>query len=126
MPQSDPRKALQSAIEALQSSSAHRATPRVTVLRFDLDEIDVELRFLSGKTYCCAEPGCHLPARSRAWWQRLRQVLRAAKLNPPSLAIRIRGTVKNGTLLEVFGTKQPRASIAYEYADGPHCENEAT
>ncbi len=23
--------------------------------------IEVRLRFLAGKTYCCAEPGCHLP-----------------------------------------------------------------
>src|SRR5689334_22992890 len=23
--------------------------------------IDVDIRFLSGRTYCCAEPGCHLP-----------------------------------------------------------------
>jgi hypothetical protein len=23
--------------------------------------IDVDIRFISGRTYCCAEPGCHLP-----------------------------------------------------------------
>jgi hypothetical protein len=27
----------------------------------DPPTIDVEFRFLSGRTYCCAEPGCHLP-----------------------------------------------------------------
>jgi len=28
----------------------------------DPPTIDVDLRFLSGRTYCCAEPGCHLPS----------------------------------------------------------------
>jgi len=27
----------------------------------DPPTIDVEIRFLSGRIYCCAEPGCHLP-----------------------------------------------------------------
>jgi hypothetical protein len=27
----------------------------------DLSTIDVELRFLAERTYCCPEPGCHLP-----------------------------------------------------------------
>lgn len=27
----------------------------------DPPTIDVEFRFLSGRVYCCAEPGCHLP-----------------------------------------------------------------
>lgn len=26
--------------------------------------IEVRLRFLAGKKYCCAEPGCHLPVMS--------------------------------------------------------------
>src|SRR4051794_11561366 len=27
----------------------------------DPPTIDVDFRFLFGRTYCCAEPGCHLP-----------------------------------------------------------------
>ena len=27
-----------------------------------LSSISVDLRFVSGRTYCCAEPMCHLPA----------------------------------------------------------------
>ena len=30
----------------------------------DLSVIDVSLRFIAGRTYCCAEPGCHLPPDS--------------------------------------------------------------
>src|SRR3954469_17179931 len=29
--------------------------------RPDFSVIDVDLRFIAGRTYCCAEPGCHLP-----------------------------------------------------------------
>ncbi len=38
-----------------------------TRLRFatHLSEILVDLRFAQGRTYCCAEPSCHLPASHR-------------------------------------------------------------
>jgi hypothetical protein len=38
----------------------------IAILRESLDPpaIEVRIRFLAGRTYCCAEPGCHLPLMS--------------------------------------------------------------
>jgi hypothetical protein len=53
-------------VEALiRERLAHNNSPGygITVVDISPDarNIDIDLRFLSGRTYCCAEPGCHLP-----------------------------------------------------------------
>lgn len=49
----------------------------------DLSVIDVELCFLAGRTYCCAEPGCHLPSDSGQ--ERLRRLAAEGAVALPEL-----------------------------------------
>lgn len=48
-------------IEYLGAKSPSRFGVTLVHATPDCSMIDVELRFLSGETYCCSEPGCHLP-----------------------------------------------------------------
>ncbi len=49
----------------------------------DLSSFEVDLRFLAGRTYCCGEPGCHLP-RNTKW---LVQLAAAKSLSLPSSTV---------------------------------------
>lgn len=48
--------------EFLRSPRRPRYGINVTDATSDLSEIYVELRFLAGRSYCCAEPDCHIPS----------------------------------------------------------------
>jgi hypothetical protein len=47
--------------ELFASKSRLRYGISVTGAAPDLSTIDVDFRFLTGQSYCCIEPGCHLP-----------------------------------------------------------------
>jgi hypothetical protein len=81
----------------------------------DLSIIDVDLRFVAGRTYCCAEPGCHVPRD--AGQRRLRRLAteRAIAL-PESVTVRWHCHVERGAKLECM-TKLglPVESEAYDF-----------
>lgn len=47
--------------ERLSANKSHGYGIAVVDVATNPPTVDVELRFLSGQTYCCAEPGCHIP-----------------------------------------------------------------
>jgi hypothetical protein len=52
-------------VELLRNDRAPEYGVKVTDAAEDLSHLDVEIVFLAGKTYCCAEPMCHLPRDSK-------------------------------------------------------------
>lgn len=87
----------------------------VTVLgaASDLSLIDVDLRFLAGRSYCCAEPGCHLPRDNT---KLLRLAAERSIPVPESVRVRWHCHVEHGTGLECrkrFGL--PAVSEAYKF-----------
>lgn len=74
--------------------------------------IEVEVRFLAGRSYCCAEPFCHLP------WNTARLLELAAERGvelPESVVVGWHCYVEAGARLEVlecFGL--PAESAAYD------------
>jgi hypothetical protein len=81
----------------------------------DLSVIDVDLRFIAGRTYCCAEPGCHLPLDKEA--RRLRSLAaeRAIRL-PEAMTIRWHCHVEEGAKLECHKSLGlPAESKAYDF-----------
>jgi hypothetical protein len=81
----------------------------------DLSVIDVDLRFIAGQTYCCAEPGCHLPFDKEQ--RRVRQLAaeRAIQL-PEALTVRWHCHVEEGAKLECHKSfRLPVESKAYDF-----------
>lgn len=81
----------------------------------DLSVIDVDLRFIAGRTYCCAEPGCHVPCDKAQ--QRLRRLAaeRAIRL-PDALTVRWHCHVEEGAKLECLKPLGlPAESEAYDF-----------
>lgn len=112
-----------------ESPSAERAMPRATLLSVSPGgtRFELELRFQSGKSYCCAEPGCFLPTHSRAWWMRLREALRDhCDRDPPPFTMVVHGVVESGAVLESLEScGLPVQSAAYAYRHGPLHERDA-
>lgn len=136
MPNNEPTSAgaltvsdFQKAINAIQAGGAgtNLAKPTVTVLRIDGYHVELEIRFSAGATYCCAEPGCHLPTHASTWWRHLRRELKDANIDPPELTVQIHGVVEEGALLNVLRAMGMSASsTAYEYDDEPTREHDAS
>lgn len=63
----------------------------------DLSIVDVELRFIAGRSYCCAEPACHLPHDCR---RILRLAAQRAVSLPESVTVRWHCYVEKGTRLD--------------------------
>jgi hypothetical protein len=81
----------------------------------DLSVTDVELRFVAGRTYCCAEPGCHVPFDQAQ--QRLHRLAaeRALRL-PDALTVRWHCQVEEGAKLECHKSLGvPPESEAYDF-----------
>ncbi|MBX3359581.1 MAG: hypothetical protein KF745_14275 [Phycisphaeraceae bacterium] len=124
-------RALQSAIERyfFDSTRPDRALPRAQVISVSPsgNRFELELRFQSGTTYCCAEPGCFLPTFCRSWWKQLREtLLELSDRDPPPLSLVLHGVVEHGACLQdrqVFGL--PVKSRAYTYKHGPLRERNA-
>src|SRR5262245_52363089 len=75
----------------------------------DPPTIDVELRFLSGRTYCCTEPGCHIPADI------------ASQPQLAEFTIRWHCIVERGARLKchaVFGLPLEHEGYEYDYVIG--------
>jgi hypothetical protein len=79
----------------------------------DLSRIDVEIVFVAGRTYCCAEPGCHLPRDSK----RLVELAAIRSIPIPELAaITWHFRIEAGARLECLNTLGlPLESPAYEF-----------
>jgi hypothetical protein len=96
-----------------------REAPIITVLAANDGGIrlEVELRFRSGRRYCCTESQCHLGA-SRRWWQKVREHLRdVSDRDPPPISLSVTGVVEPGALFESHRSLgMPEASDAYTYA----------
>jgi hypothetical protein len=75
--------------------------------------IDVNLCFVTGRTYCCDEPGCHIPRRC----ERLLKLAAEPSISlPDHVVVRWHCRVEQGTRLEchkAFGL--PLESDAYEF-----------
>jgi hypothetical protein len=84
----------------------------------DLSAIDVELRLLSERTYCCAEPGCHLPRDHH----RLRQLAANQGIAlPESLVVRWKVRVERGAKVQslaLVGLEVSSEEYVYEVTGG--------
>jgi hypothetical protein len=105
---------LESALREFLSRN-HGPGYRVTVTRVEPDAsaADVTLVFESGKTYCCAEPFCHVPPKLGEF---IRFAAERSVPLPDSFVIRWHCRVEQGAKLEVlraFG--RPIESDAYEF-----------
>jgi hypothetical protein len=79
----------------------------------DLSVIDVDFRFLAGRSYCCAEPGCHLDHSGG-------RLLRLAKERsiplPNGVTVRWHCYVEQGARLECMKfLRLPTESEAYDF-----------
>jgi hypothetical protein len=85
----------------------------VTDAADDLSKIDVTVVFGSGRTYCCAEPGCHfLNAGSRL----LRLAAKSSFNFPNNVVIQWHCCVEDGAKMECHKALGiPLESKAYEY-----------
>ena len=81
----------------------------------DLSVIDVDLRFLAGRTYCCAEPGCHVPFDKAQ--QRLHRLAAECAIRlPEALTVRWHCHVEEGAKLECHKPLGlPMESKAYDF-----------
>ena len=93
----------------------------------DLSVVDVELRLLAGRTYCCAEPGCHLP---RGIMRLVRLAAQRSIGLPESVIVRWHCHVERGAKLEC--RRQLALSVesdAYEFeatSGGPTAEERSS
>ena len=79
----------------------------------DLSTIDVEFRFLAGRIYCCAEPGCHLPWNS----ERLLRLAAERSIHlPDDVRVQWHCVVEEGACLECLAALRiPTESRGYEF-----------
>ena len=81
----------------------------------DRSVIDVELRFVAGRTYCCAEPGCHLPSDTGQQRLHLLAAERGIKM-PEAVTVRWHCHVEEGAKLEHLAKLGlPVESKAYDF-----------
>lgn len=81
----------------------------------DLSLIDVDLRFMAGRTYCCAEPGCHLPSDKDQHRLRRLAAERGIRL-PEAVTVRWYCHVEEGVKLECHKPLGlPAESNAYDF-----------
>lgn len=76
------------------------ATIKVVKISSEGSEVWIEWLFKSGNSYCCYEPGCHLPYYKRSWWQDLRQQL---DTQPPLLRIHCKIILEPGSQFMIGG-----------------------
>lgn len=79
----------------------------------DLSRVDVEIVFVAGRTYCCAEPGCHLPRDSK----RLMKLAAVRSISIPERAmIKWHFRIEAGARLECHhALGMPLESRAYQF-----------
>jgi hypothetical protein len=87
----------------------------ISILRVgpDLSSIDVGLRFIAGRTYCCGEPGCHLPRDT----ERLIQLAAVRSISlPESVVVHWHCFVEEGARFECMKSLGlPLESKAYSF-----------
>ena len=81
----------------------------------DLSMIDVDLRFIAGRTYCCAEPGCHVPFDKAQHRLHRLAAERGIRL-PEAVTVRWHCHVEEGAKLECHKPLGlPAESKAYDF-----------
>lgn len=100
-------------VELLGSNRGPGYGIKVTDAANDLSRIEVEVVFVAGRTYCCAEPGCHLPRESK----RLTELAALRSISiPEHVTIRWHFRIEAGTRLECRrALGLPLESEAYEF-----------
>jgi len=101
------------------------ASPPYLIDDADLSEhgvLSFTMRFVSGKRYCCVEPGCHLGFQSTRGWARLRHNAKETEvLLPQPLRARVRIVAEAGaifTVLERLGVRHDkREEYEVEYSE---------
>ena len=100
--------------EALAANRGPGYEIAVTDVAANMSTVDVELRFLSGRIYCCAEPGCHIP--------RLETVFRSCEI-PQGCQIRWHCKVEKGLALSAMrrlGCRlKAKAMTFYSWGNSP-------
>lgn len=89
--------------------------------------LEIELRFEAGKSYCCVEPTCHLPAFDLAWWTKLRGVLAAhSDRVPPPFTLVVLCVIEADARIrshKALGLEESAAAAIFRY--GPIREQDA-
>jgi hypothetical protein len=85
----------------------------------DLSRIDVTITFISGRKYCCAEQGCHLPRNTK----RVVQMAVQRSLSvPDNLVIHCHCCVEEGAKMESGappGMSRESEAYKFDYVTGP-------
>lgn len=103
-----------------------KASPELRLLNVSDSgaRFEIELRFLAGETYCCAEPACFLGALDCEWWRGVRsRLLELTGRTPPVMWVLIQVVVNQGAVLEAVGAVGANAaSRGYSSTYGPFME----
>lgn len=113
--------ALRQSLGSPRNSDLARPTIRLLSVNDSGNRFEIELRFESSKTYCCAEPGCHLATYQSNWWRLIRQPLEeTADRNLSPMTLKIWGVVEDGArLLSSAALGLPTLTREYSYRTGP-------
>ena len=90
--------AVESLIRELLSANRSCYGICVTSVAADLKAIDLEVRFLAGRRYCCYEFGCHFPMHSDA-------IIALSPAFPACLRVRWRCHIEKGAIFDLPGAK---------------------
>lgn len=94
---------------------------RVVTVAPDAAEVELEVTFRAGVTYCCFEPNCHFPHYEHGW-QRLRECLdRHGLAHLPLPVIRtFRGVIEAGAVMHPDMRPETRwVCEGMQYTNGP-------
>ncbi len=101
--------------ELLRSPRGPRYGVTVKDAASDLSEIYVELRFLAGRSYCCAEPSCHIPSTCK---QLVALAEQHALRVPDDVRVYWHCVVEEGARLQVlnsFGVSPETKAYAFDF-----------
>jgi len=100
-------------IELMASNRGPSYAIKVVNAADDLYIIDVELRFVTGRVYCCDEPSCHLSSNNR----RLLEVARQHAIPlPEEVIVRWHCYIEQGSRFESNKAfNLPEENTAYDY-----------
>lgn len=125
------RDSLQHAMDGMLCGKTRNglARPRPTVLAVSGTgaRFEMELRFLAGEEYCCAEAQCFLWTYDRGWWDAVRELLQeVSSRQPPPMVVVIHGVVELGAKLRWLSDGTVGVpSAAYVYECDPRREEDA-
>src|SRR5262245_54093873 len=103
-----------------------KPTIRLLSVNASGNRMEIEMRFRSGETYCCAELGCHVATHDAEWWKSFRSCIsRMTDRDPPPMTLTIYGVIDAGArLLSSASLGLPIVSSAYTVVHGPNHERD--